>query len=74
MSLDRTAARQDRGRLLSPQMAAESLGFAVQTLARWPVEGVGPDYLKIGSRVLYEQSSLDAFIDAHRRSSTSDAS
>lgn len=71
MSLEHSPARQGRGRLLHPPAAAEYLGFAVQTLARWRTEGGGPEYVKIGGRVLYEPAALEAFVASRRRTSTS---
>jgi hypothetical protein len=61
-------------RLLPPAQAAEYLGGIVTgTLAKWRHYGDGPEYVKIGSRVFYDQSSLDAFIEAGRRRSTSES-
>ena len=34
--------------------------------------GGGPKYLKIGRRVIYEQADLDAWLNAHKRASTSE--
>ena len=63
-----------RRRLMPPPAAAEYLGGVVTgTLAKWRHFGEGPEYVKIGSRVFYEQSALDAFIEAGRRTSTSQA-
>jgi len=55
--------------LLSPASAAEYLGTAdapvsVATLNWWRVKGRGPTFVKIGRRVFYRQSDLDAFISA----------
>lgn len=70
MSLEHSPARQ--GRLLRPPAAAEFLGVAVQTLARWRVEGAGPRYVKLGARlVAYPEDELHDFV-AERRRSTSD--
>jgi hypothetical protein len=66
-------ALEMRRRLLSPPEAGQYLGGIVAgTLAKWRHYGEGPEYLKVGSRVFYEQSSLDAFLDARRRMSTSE--
>jgi hypothetical protein len=63
-----------RRRLLQPPAAAEYLGgVVVGTLAKWRCFGEGPEYVKIGSRVFYEQSALDSFIEERRRRSTSEA-
>lgn len=52
-------------RLLRAAEAARVLGVAPQTLARWRVEGRGPRYRKVSSRVLYDASDVDAFAVAH---------
>ncbi len=44
--------------------AAIYLGMAEQTLARMRTEGRGPRYLKIGGRVFYRLTDLDAYIEA----------
>jgi hypothetical protein len=61
-------------RLYPPSAAGERLGgTAEQTLAKWRCRGEGPAYVKIGSRVYYEESALDAYIASRRRTSTSEA-
>lgn len=50
--------------------AARYLGLGVRTLDHWRCRGVGPKYLKLGARVLYPQSELDAFKAACLRQST----
>lgn len=59
-------------RLMDPQHAAASLGVAVSTLARWRVDGTGPRWFKLGSRVRYDRSDLYGWVDAQGRRSTSD--
>jgi hypothetical protein len=66
-------ALQMKRRLLLPHAAAEYIGFSHATLAGWRHYGRGPGYLKIGSKIFYEQSVLDAWLDSHRRQSTSEA-
>jgi predicted DNA-binding transcriptional regulator AlpA len=53
--------------------AAEYLGISVSTLSKRRVFGGGPKYLKLGRRVVYDPRDLDAWLNAHRRASTSDA-
>jgi hypothetical protein len=53
--------------------AAAYLGLAPNTLEKLRTYGGGPQFLKFGSRVLYEQSDLDKWIEDHRRTSTADA-
>ena len=53
--------------VLSRPKAAEYLGLATQTLARWAVENKGPARVRISrNRVGYLQTDLDAFL-AERR-------
>lgn len=42
--------------------AAEYLGCSPRTLDHWRSRGRGPKYLKVGTRVLYRISDLDAFV------------
>lgn len=41
------------------------------TLNKLRLTGGGPKYIKLGRTVLYDQADLDAWLNAHRRSSTS---
>ena len=71
--------RNDFGDLARPPGPAASsarrggvLGPSVQTLARWRIEGNGPRYVKLGTRlVAYPEDELHAFV-AERRRSTSE--
>src|SRR5262245_54848109 len=56
--------------VMDPKAAGEYLGVAVQTLARWRVEGKnGPPFLKFGGLVRYDRADLDLWINAQRRRS-----
>jgi hypothetical protein len=71
MSLEHAPARQGRGGLLRPPAAAAFLGVAAQTLARWRVEGTGPEFVKIGARlVAYPEDGLYRFVAKRRRSTS----
>lgn len=52
--------------------AAGYLGLSVSTLAKLRLTGEGPRYVRLGRRVLYDPSDLDAWISARKRTSTSD--
>jgi hypothetical protein len=61
-------------RLMPPEAAANYLGgIAKQTLAKWRCLGGGPEFVRVGSRIFYEQSALDAWLDTRRHTSTSEA-
>ena len=52
--------------------AAELLGVACSTLARWRTEGSGPVFIKFGHAVRYDVSDLNRWLDENKRRSTSD--
>lgn len=52
--------------------AAERLGLAVSTLEKLRVSGGGPVFCKLGRRVVYRASDLDAWVASHRVRSTSE--
>jgi hypothetical protein len=47
---------------LSRADAARYLGVTPKTLSMWQLEGKGPPSVKVGGRVFYYRSALDAFI------------
>lgn len=54
--------------------AAAYLGLRDSTLEAWRCRGGGPVFVKLGKAVRYRKESLDKFIDARARTSTSEAS
>ena len=66
--LEDTAARA----LLNETEAARILAMRVTTLRRWRWAGRGPRFIKVGAAVRYDPADLTAFIEAGRRTSTSD--
>ena len=63
---------QDIEYLVNEYEAARRLSLSVKTLRRWRWAGTGPAFYKIGAAVRYDQADLEAFIEASRRTSTSD--
>lgn len=57
---------------LTPQQAADYLGMSKSFLDKARVHGDGPPYFKIGNRVRYRRDELDAWMEAHRMSNTSE--
>ncbi|GBQ28701.1 putative transcriptional regulator [Gluconacetobacter sacchari DSM 12717] len=51
---------------------AELLGLSPRTLEKYRVIGEGPTFLKLGQRVLYARSDVEAWLQAHRCAHTSD--
>lgn len=64
----------DGKKLLRVPEAAEVLRVAPGTLRNWRVQGFGPRFVKMGSRVMYSQASIDAFIQSRERAATDDRS
>jgi predicted DNA-binding transcriptional regulator AlpA len=58
--------------LVNETEAARILGLSVKTLRRWRWAGKPPRFLKIGAAVRYDPADLAAFIEAARRTSTTD--
>ena len=57
--------------LLDTIEAARRLGLAPATLSKMRVVGRSPPFIKIGTRVLYSETELAAWVDAQpRRTST----
>jgi len=58
--------------LLTPQDAAEFLALSKSWLAKLRLTGDGPPYVKLGRRVRYRFSDLEAWLHGQVRRSTSD--
>ncbi len=59
-------------RFLRTPEAARFLGLSGRTLEKHRTYGTGPTYRKIGGRVVYALSDLQAWADRGTKSSTSD--
>lgn len=59
-------------KLFSGHQAAEMLCLSEQTLRKWRWEGKGPQFVKIGRKVLYRDEDLQHFVLAQIRVSTTD--
>jgi predicted site-specific integrase-resolvase len=60
-------------RLMTPRQLAKLLGVEVNTLAKWRSSGTGPEFLKYGSAVRYDERDIARFINDSRRRSTADS-
>jgi excisionase family DNA binding protein len=61
-------------KMLATPQAANYVGLGKSTLDKARLSGNGPRFVKLGRRVLYDPTDLDAWLNQHRRSSTSDNS
>jgi len=65
---------QSLNRILRTPQAAEYVGLAASTLEKFRLTGNGPIYQKAGPKiVVYRIEDLDAWLNDHRRKSTSDS-
>jgi predicted DNA-binding transcriptional regulator AlpA len=56
---------------LNTGQAAEYLSLGKSTLDKMRLAGGGPEFIKVGARVVYDPADLDAWIARHKRRSTS---
>lgn len=60
-------------KLLAPKHVAKTLGLSEKTLANWRCSGTqGLKHIKVGSRIFYRRSDVEAFIQSNSKNSTSD--
>ena len=63
--------------LLDTKAAAPRIGVSPGTLENWRVHGVGPKFIKTSSgrrgKVLYDPADIEAWKEANRFQSTSEA-
>ncbi len=58
--------------LISAEQAASILNISPSTLAKMRLSGVSPRFIKLGRRVAYRPSDLEAWIEAQSFQSTSE--
>lgn len=60
--------------LMTPEQVAAALLLSIRTLAAWRSSGRNPlAYLKVGGRVRYRRSDVDAWLESQARTSTAAA-
>ena len=67
---DYTASVSSREPLFKPDEAGEYVGFTSNWLAKLRIYGGGPRFIKLGRKIRYTRSDLDAWIAAGRLIST----
>lgn len=55
--------RSETYQLLTVEEASQALRVPVGTLRHWRLHGKGPKAARIGKRIMYRRSDLDAFVD-----------
>ncbi len=64
---------QEQSPVLNTEQAARYVGLSPSTMAKLRMRGGNVPHIKIGRRCLYRREDLDAWLEANRRTSTSDA-
>ena len=54
------------------EQLAKLIDISPRTLQRWRLEGKGPKYFKLGSRVLYSEEQINEWLCKCQTSSTTD--
>lgn len=57
----------------SAKETARQLAIHPGSLANWRVQGRGPRFFKIGSKVMYDRAEVQAWLESQRCTSTSQA-
>jgi excisionase family DNA binding protein len=57
---------------LTRREAAQYLRLSHRTLEKWSWLGVGPEFHRLGRRIVYDREELDAFAARGRRTRTYD--
>jgi hypothetical protein len=66
-------SESDNDAVFDAVTAAGFTGLAVATLAKLRCIGGGPEYLKLGRKVVYRRSDLANWLDARRVANTTEA-
>jgi predicted DNA-binding transcriptional regulator AlpA len=48
---------------LTPPQVAERTGFSVSTLANWRSLSTGPAFIKVGTRIRYDEAVVSAWME-----------
>ena len=59
-------------RRLHRKQAAEYLGVSLSWLDKARLTGLGPPYIAIGGRILYDSRDLEIFLQSNKHTSTSE--
>lgn len=55
---------------LSPTQLADLTGISVSTLAHYRCSGKGPEFIKIGRRIFYDETAIQEWLRGHSFKST----
>lgn len=50
-------------KLYTPEEVSKLLAISIQTLANWRCQGIGPAFVKVGSRVRYSEAALNEYLE-----------
>jgi predicted DNA-binding transcriptional regulator AlpA len=70
--MDKLNRRPSLTNFLNTNQAASEFGLSQSWLAKLRLTGSGPQYMKVGKRVLYRRDEFERWIESHSRKSTSE--
>jgi hypothetical protein len=59
-------------KLITSAQFADQLGLKLQTIKKWRVLGIGPEYVRLNGVVYYEGDKVQAWLAANRHQSTAE--
>jgi hypothetical protein len=69
---DREAWKMAERKLLRPKAVDEIYDISEGHQAKMRCSGNGPEYIKLGSKIYYEEAAIERWLSTKRRTSTSD--
>ena len=64
MSTTASLTHTPRRPVVDTMGAADYLGLHARTLDNWRSQGRGPSYVRVGRRIVYKISALEAYLEA----------
>lgn len=59
--------------VLDPDQASAFIGAEPKTLANWRCQGIGPAFIRVGRKIVYDPADIEAWKASNRFQSTSEA-
>lgn len=72
MSANETCSTSVLDNLLTIDQLAQRLGVSRRAVDSWRAKGTGPDFIRVGNRVLYRIEAVDAWLLSNERRSSSE--
>jgi predicted DNA-binding transcriptional regulator AlpA len=54
--------RMSKEKFLTREDVASALGYSIQTIKRWELNGMGPQYIKVGKLIAYRVEDVEEWV------------